>query len=153
MARRKPSSLTTVGLSVRRILIVAFLFIIGAAALLIAAWPSTVIHEPAIVDVVIDGPDGLIWNGTVTADPGTAFGALVAAADEGGFMVGWRGQGKSLYVYEIAGHDESGGGWCVQTNNRSGSGWQDSSRSAALRSIADGWGVRWYWTDGQCDRF
>lgn len=139
----------------RRILIVAFLLLVGAAALLVFAWPSTVMHPPAMVEVTVEGPEGTIWNGTVTAEPGTAFGALVAAAEEGGFPVEWTGQGQRLYVSSIAGHGEGldGGGWCVQTDDRSGDGWQDSPVSPAVRQVQDGWGVRWYWTDGQCDRF
>ncbi len=126
---------------------------VAAAALLIAAWPSTQAPPSATVNVLVDGPGVEVWNGTVTASPGTALGALLNASEQGGFAVETTGPVGQRYVSSIAGFDDANGGWCIQVDRQDGQGYQDSPVSGDALVVESGWSVRWYWTDGQCERY
>lgn len=130
----------------------AYALLAVAMTALLVPFPAAPEAGPAVVQVRIDGPDAVVWSGLVTADPGTAYGALLAAGRTGGFEVQATGHGSTTYVTSIAGHGESGaGGWCLQVDE--GSGWQDSPRSGAVYVLRSGWAVRWYWADAGCNRF
>ncbi len=135
-----------------RRIIVSFLLAIAMIGVLLVSVDLESNGEPGIPPrsepvVVIDGPDGPIWSGTVVSEPGTAFHALMAAAELGDFAVVWSGVDGARYVSSIAGHAEGSGGWCVQVDG------QDSHLSVDRFPAGDGQTVRWYWTDGQCERF
>ncbi len=123
--------------------------ILAAVAIAVTWWsyPVTQVEDTAVADVEVDGPDGRIWNGTVVASPATAFHALLAASEAGGFEVEWSGPAGSRYVSSIGGHDDRNGGWCIQVDG------EDSPVSGDSLPVRDGQTVRWYWTDDQCDRF
>lgn len=132
----------------RRIVASALLGLAFIAMMQFALPDAAPVPAMATASLRVDGPDGVIWDGTVQAQPGSAFHALLDGAERGGFVVEWSRSLGSVYVSSIAGHgDAGGGGWCVQVNGA------DSPRSVDRFPVQDGQHVRWYWTDGQCDRF
>lgn len=111
------------------------------------AWPTSQIDATATVGVRVDGPDTMVWAGTVEASPATAFDALLAAGDAGDFVVEWTGPPGQRFVHTVDGHDSTNGGWCVQVNGH------DSHTSSDRQPVSHGEQVRWYWTPTQCDAF
>ena len=115
----------------------------------------------ADVAVLVTGPDGELWNGTVTAAPATPLGALLAAEaiaasaegagappDDGDLRVlvtryaGIRPCGA--YVSSIAGIGAAGtGGWVYEVQ-RDGA-WQRPPVGACAFALRDGDVVWWRW--------
>ncbi len=99
--------------------------------------------------VVVIGPAGEIYNGTVEATDATAFSVLLAASDAGGFLVEYQGQGSSVFVTSIDGHANQGaGGWCYGVD--SGAGWQRPLESAGAHALQDGSRLRWLYEPDGC---
>lgn len=121
--------------------------VIAVVAIAAWAWPSPPPDmESVTAPVRVEGPDGLIWNGTVQA-PGTAFHVLVAASEAGDFPVEWSGPEGQRFVHTIDGIDSRNGGWCVQVDGA------DSPTFVERHTVRDGQSVRWYWVPDNCERF
>jgi hypothetical protein len=100
--------------------------------------------------VQVVGPEGELYNGTVSVADADALQVLRAAADSAGFsveVVDYGGYGEcGQYVSAIAGIEESGtAGWVYEV--RSTNGWHRPMQSAACQSLDDGDAVRWSWVD------
>lgn len=128
-----------------------------AAYILLAALLATtlaLLERPAALDapgefpVQVEGPDGPIWNGTLTVPHPTPLGALLAAADAGGFTVEVRGTGPSAYVVGVDDHREGdgGAGWCYAVQR--GATWSHPALGADAFSLRDGDRVRWHYAQG-----
>jgi hypothetical protein len=133
-----------------RRIVVAFVMaiaMVGVTLAVIDVGKTPEMPESAAVLVSIEGPDSLLWYGSVVAEPGTAFHALLAASNIGGFPVEWSGQDGALFIHTIGSYDSGNGGWCVQVDG------QDSDRSTDRFPVADGQRVRWYWSGTGCEKF
>lgn len=98
----------------------------------------------------ITGPEGPVWNGTVTA-AGTPLAVLRAAGAAGGFAVDVEGRGCQAYVRAIDGHAARGdAGWLFEVHDDpDGDGersWRHPLRSAGCVPLAPGDAVRWTWS-------
>ncbi len=131
------------GRDVRALIIVG----VAAALLVITNGPGADAFPPAEARVVIEGPDGRMASGNVTADPGTAFHALQAAAAQANLSVEWSGRDGARFVHTVGAVSSPPGGWCAQVDG------VDAHRSTDRIRVPEGSLVRWYWTADQCERF
>lgn len=100
--------------------------------------------------LLVLGPDGPLWNGTVHADPATPYQALLAAAEAGGLDVHTRhypGYAPcELYVDRINDHQEGpDGGWIYEI--RQGGAWKRPAVGACAYSLEPGDAIRWRYAD------
>ncbi len=123
-----------------------FLVVLGVIVLGAIFWPAPPASEGAF-PVIVVGPDGEIFNGTVNAK-GTADRVLLAAADAGGFAVQATGRADSFFVTSIDGHDnQADGGWCFEAME---SGWVFPQVGAGGYRLDDGQATRWSYHPGGC---
>jgi hypothetical protein len=126
---------------------VAGLLALGAIAT--AVWVDGPEASSGTFAVRVDGPDGLIWNGTVHADEATAYTVLLEAGRQGGFAVVASGTGDMVFVEAIAGyHYQGAGGWCyaVWTDDA----WVHPVLGANGWGLSDGDAVWWHYEDAGC---
>lgn len=107
---------------------------------------------PAVVDVIVVGPDGVVLaNGSVALQSATALAALLQLAAAHDFEVGHErlsgfGGCHGHYVRSIAGYTEtSTGGWNYYTRQPGGAWeWQPAGAGCALPL---GVQVEWCWVE------
>lgn len=103
---------------------------------------------PGGYEVVIQGPEGPLYAGTVQVEAAdaTALGALQAAARAAGLAVETEEYpGMGTYVRSVGGHRAAGAsGWLYEV--RHDGRWSHGDRSAAHFPLAPGDAVRWTWT-------
>jgi len=125
----------------RLVLAAALLALLVGAAGALAWWSAATPRAgEATVRVEVVGPDGPLYNGTVTLANATAYAALVAThlplqVDDY--------PGMGVYVRAIGPYAAHGAsGWIFFVNGAGG------DRSAARYALHDGDTLRWTWTDG-----
>lgn len=131
----------------RRLLAVIALAVAGALLFLAAGWDAPA-GGSGTVALLVEGPDGVIWNGTVDVTDATPFRALQAASVAGDFAVDSTGSGDQVFVSSIAGHANEGvGGWCYAVWD---DGWFHPPVSAGAWGLEDGARVWWHYEAEGC---
>lgn len=118
----------------------ALLLLVGAGAAAYVAFrePS---GGPGTRALLVEGPSGVLFDGPVHAETGTAFGVLRAS----GLAIETAEYPMGTYVVAIGGHRASGpAGWVYEVL-RDGA-WLAGDRSAADFAVHPGETVRWRWT-------
>lgn len=135
----------------RAALLVGVLVLVGGGAALVLQSLQAGDGDAGTYPVRITGPDGDLWNGTVSVVQGTAYGALLAAADAAGLevqTVAYPGYAPcGLYVDGIGGHSADGGsGWVYEV--RRGGEWLRPMVGACGFPLVEGDEVWWRYVDG-----
>jgi hypothetical protein len=94
-------------------------------------------------------PSGELGNGTMHAQRGTPFGALLALAQRESWQVVATGRGESLIVTGVnEWYNEGAGGWCFDV--AMDSGWLRPALGADAYALAAGQAVRWVYETNGC---
>lgn len=123
--------------------LLAMLLLVSAA---LATWWGPAAGPGGAYDVTIEGPDGILFAGTVAVDEATALSVLEAAAGEAGLALETETYpGMGTYVRAVGEHRAHGpDGWVYEV--RRDGAWTLGDRSAARYALEEGDAVRWRWT-------
>lgn len=104
--------------------------------------------ETAEYEVVVEGPEGILFHERVHVPAATALTALQAAASAQGFTLTLEEYpGMGTYVRAIGEHHATGAtGWIYEVL-RDG-GWTSGDRSAERFALEKDDALRWSWTTG-----
>jgi hypothetical protein len=133
-----------------RVALAAGLAAVVGAALFFFASQERAAGASGEFPVLVQGPDGVLFNATVQVDDADPLRVLLAAADAGHFtvdVVEYSGYGDcGSYVESISGHEASGNaGWVYEILRPDG--WWRPPTSSGCQPLDDGQAVRWLWSE------
>lgn len=122
----------------------AYVALAAVVVLAWALWPDAPPDQSVEVSMRVEGPEGVIWNGTALG--ATPVAALLDAANS--FEVVAVGSGAQAFVTAIDGHrNEGAGGWCYAVWQ---DGWFHPVVGAGVWELQEGDRLWWHYVPEGC---
>lgn len=120
----------------------------AAVAVAVALIADVPVGATGTFHVQIIGPDGVVFDGNVSARDATAYDVLLAASQVGGFDVQATGSGGTLFVTAIADTENDGAaGWCYEVRD---DGWTRPAIGADAYGLERDQASRWIYEQDGC---